>query len=259
MPACLARRRLLRILRLPPQLIAGPADPSFMIHSIALPLQIESQTASLASLMQQGATRLCPTASRTATDAVLSLLSTIKAAQLPPTTPRDAAARLNCSAQQLLHVLQQALVPSPSSLPQPPPTPASNRTHAAGHTAQQQHDELCELVRQLGFSSDDWQAASAALSLRTSQALQPSGATQRLEARAALSSSHSPVCSPLDSLLLAAVETSAWNLGQPSLLHTAVKQLLWLLRRLPVDAQGQLGLTAVGWAAYWQLEPLVRV
>ena len=145
-----------------------------VLQPISLPCplapQIEAQVAALASLLQQAATRLCPAASAAATDAALALLSGLTAArlQLPAAAPPGAALGLERCAQHLVHVLQQGI--------QAPATPAAVAAPAAppGRDSQRAA-ELSKLVKGLGCSTQDWQAARASLVQRTAQALQQPG------------------------------------------------------------------------------------
>jgi hypothetical protein len=167
--------------------------------------------------------------------------------------------------QHLLHVLQQGI--------QAPATPAAAAAPAAppGRDSQQAA-ELSKLVKGLGFRTQDWQAAQASLAQRTARALQQPGRHEAPNPGAQQQPQQPPPPQqqPLDRLMLAAVDTPAWQAGtgEPSLLHAAVRELLWVLRLFPLAPVGSLDasnqqqqqqqqLSAAGWAAYWMLEPLV--
>jgi hypothetical protein len=218
-------------------------------------MQIVRHVTALASLLREAASRLCPPVGAAATDAALSLLSGIRAAQLRLAQPpgSQAVSALEHSRQELLQALQCGL-----SMQLPgPPKPLAACQPPVRQADPSRHEELSRLVRKLGFGHNDWQAAQANLAMRTVAAMQPTAtflptaADQRLP--------------PLDSLLQAAVTTPPWSdsSGKESPLHAAVQRLLWLLQRLPFSPGRPAGgtpalqLTDQGWAAYWTLEPLV--
>lgn len=235
----------------------------------AVPLQMEARVGGLCALLQQAATRLCPAASAAATDAALSLLSGLQAARLrlQPDAPRTAAASLECCIQQLLRVLHQGLeplTPAPAPVAAPPPRPAADCFRAAGDTAQHT-TQLAALVKGLGFDAADWKVAQAGLAQRTAQALQSQRlSTTELAAVAAAAATEQASPQELEAILLAAAAIPAWQEGssQPSALHDAVAEVLWVMRQfrppaeLPPDQRPHL--SAEGWAAYWLLEPRVR-
>lgn len=238
-------------------------------HPFAAPCsQIEVRVGALCSLMQQTAARLCPAAAAAATDAALSLLSGLQAARLRLPTSAPAAVALDRSVQQLLRVLQQGLAP-PTPAPLPPAAAAAAPQPVTDGGSRRA--ELASLVRGLGFSSHDWQAAQAGLCQRTAAALGAgplgsggSGSGTAAAAAAGTAWNQPPsAASPLDSLLQTAVGSPAWHpsSGEASQLHSVVGELLWVLRQFPSPADLPPGrqpqLSPEGWAAYWLLEPRV--
>lgn len=241
--------------------------------------QIEARVGALCSLMQQTATRLCPTVAAAATGAALSLLSGLQAARLRLPTSAPATAALERSTQQLLQVLQEGLAPpTPALLPLGAPAAAAAQPATDGGT---RRAELASLVRGLGFNSHDWQAAQSELSQRMAAALgaaplgaAPPGSGTRGSTAAGGAAAEAAVgnaallelqasAAPLDGLLQTAVYVPAWQpgSGEPTLLHNTVTELLWVLRQFPSPAdlppKQQLQLSPQGWAAYWVLEPQV--
>lgn len=243
--------------------------------------------------MLQTATRLCPPAAAAATDAALALLSGLQAARLrlPPDAPPATAADLGRCTQHLLRVLHQGMAP-----PTPPPAPAHAATAApaaapawrraapgwpgaaavaaaaaAAGDAGQRRAELSALVKGLGCTAADWQAAQAGLAQRTAAALHaqhrpalPGDEACRTLAELPGQLQQQEQRSQLERVLLAAVSTPAQlaDGSGPSAVHVAAQQLLWVLRRFPppleLPAPQRPQLSPDGWAAYWLLEPRAR-
>ena len=242
---------------------------------------MQRRVSAVASLLQQAATRLCPPASAAASDAALTLLSALRAAQLQlPGSGGEAddaatsggaaaAAFLQGSMQSLLQALQPSHWPACVQ-------PDSSVDGAAAAAASRRSAGLAALAKRLGYRPCDLHAAQAGLVRRTALALlrpadgsasceppssplPPSPQQQHQEAEQLLLPA---TVAELDCVLQATVHAPpllGYDSGDSSdrgELQRAVRELLWVLRRYPPAAH-RCQLSPPGWAAYWMLEPRV--